>query len=184
MTKFFALVVLVVSCTSTSDFETSVEIQEAKKKKDAAVDSPPPVDAPAEGEPGWVSCYTSGNPNAACNLSVNPIGCCFDGFVAPNNGSCIETTCQGSSLQCDGDEDCASGEKCWAVTTQSPSGNLRTNATCEASTPPTPPTPGGGPYHLCHVGDGTCDAGQNCVAADPTAGLYQFSPKIHVCYPF
>lgn len=177
------MMVLMILASCVDDrTPTSVVESEAKRKRDAGVDAPPPPDAPAQGTPGWVSCFTSGNPEAACNLSTSPGYCCFDNFVAPNNGSCIETSCSQSTLACDQDADCLSGEKCWAAQYRHADDSLFIAGAC-ATAPPTEVQ--AGPWHLCRPDDGTCEAGQTCVQAEAApANLYAFSPKIYVCHPF
>lgn len=161
-----------VACADNSADTTAVE-SAARPKKDAGADAAPLPDVPAPGTAGWVSCYTTGNPEAACDLSVPPGYCCFSNNYGPGLGSCIETTCATSKLSCDGDNDCAAGTKCWAYL----QAVNHVEGACMISPPENPPA---GPWHLCYPDDGSCDAGQTCVQAR-SVGINEFSPMIYVC---
>lgn len=195
--KTVAVMVLmtVVACVN-SDQTSTDSIESHGKRRDAAIDSPPPpppVDAPAPGASGWVSCYSTGNPNKSCSLATGSF-CCFDNYTSSHNGWCTgapaPTVCTENTLFCDTDNDCASGQKCWARQYQDPpppppegeeggGGNLHITASCENS-PPSPVQ--AGPWHLCYPGDGTCAAGQACVQA-AQAQVHGLPSKIYVCSP-
>lgn len=180
-----ALFCIFMSCSTTGDDATS-SVESYGRKKDAGVDAPPPVDAPAQGTAGWVSCYSSGAPNAACNLTSNI--CCFDSYVSPNNGFCA-TSClpDRGRLHCDGDNDCPTAEQCigyaYHTCEEFPCDAIIINSQCSGQ--PEPGIINAGPWHFCQPGDGTCAAGQDCVLAEGSqAQLYGYSPKMYVCYPF
>src|SRR5262245_49579762 len=112
MKKLILGLLAITACSIDVD---TAQTEQQGKRRDAAV--PPPIaDAPAPGTAGWASCYTSGNPNAACNLAQQ--FCCFDEIDSPNNGWCVnnatppEATCTHSWNFCDGAEDCPTGSRC------------------------------------------------------------------------
>src|SRR5262245_25224730 len=81
---------------------------ELRRRKDAGT-SPTSPDAPATSEGGSVSCYTEGAPTNACTL---PVHCCFSNYSALHNGWCTTDACTWGTIECDGPEDCASGQQC------------------------------------------------------------------------
>lgn len=168
---WFAIIAMGCACAAPGSEPDPLD----KRRVDAAVEPPAP-DAPPAGAAGWVTCYTSGNPAVACDLSTSY--CCFDNFWVPNNGECIArtSTCVKSPLACDSDADCAAGEQCWGESFRDASDALRLDGRCTAT-----PTS----WHLCQPGDGTCAAGQDCVQAEGSrAQLYGYAPTVYVCDPF
>lgn len=192
MVKTLVTMVLLLGCAERGGGEPQESaVESAGKRRDAAIDSPPPVDAAPGGAAGYVSCLGSG-PAGACVLASRY--CCFDIFAPPNNGECLlngASCLMGGDLHCDTDADCSAGNKCWAYEFNDPdlddagsAGNLHVTGLCRSTPPVGEPRQVAGPWHLCYPGDGTCNAGQTCVQADPTAALYAFSTKIYVCSPF
>jgi hypothetical protein len=177
MRKMF-LILMIAAC-STDDLG---QTEQEGRKRDAAVDSPPPTDAPAPGTAGWASCYTSGNPSAACNLAQQ--FCCFDEIQAPNNGWCVnnasppETTCTRSWNFCDGNEDCASGARCNLHQMEAPlyPPAMIYSITCASSW-------AAGDLQMCHgTGDTSCPSGTSCVLGEGSqAQLYGLPPNLYVC---
>src|SRR5574342_253038 len=173
-----AVLLVVCACAAVAAPSTSTAESYARRPKDAAVDSPPAADAPTSGAAGWASCYTSGSPDAACNLSSQ--FCCFNELDSPNNGWCTNwgSQCLRSWNFCDGNEDCPTGTLCTGHIQPATfyEGNIFA-IECRASL-------GAGDRQLCHPGDGTCPAGSACVLGESSAvGWYGLSPKIYVCDP-
>jgi hypothetical protein len=73
--------------------------------------TPPSTDAGASSSlpGGTVSCYREGAPDAFCTL---PTRCCFTNYSAQHNGSCTSSSCAWGTIECDGPEDCAEGQRC------------------------------------------------------------------------
>ena len=165
-----------------SDARTSPPA-DAHGRPDAAADaSPLPIDAsgsPARdasagsdasaadggaGVPGGtVACYTTSNPGAACTL---PVHCCFTDYSSAHDGACATTACDWGTIDCDGPEDCASGQHCCANVIQDPdTGILGYTLACQSA------ACGAAPMHqeLCHPTSspgGTCSgSGRSCVSA-------------------
>lgn len=171
-----SVLVLFAACTTTEDQATSQTEQSVVRKRDAAVPPPPPADAPAPGTAGWVSCFTSGNPNAACNLAVNY--CCFNAQVAGNDGSCT-TSCPHSEEHCDGPEDCSSGQTCFGSLW-----NDGMNHWMLACSTTAPSSVGINPVLMTEI---MCHTNAQCPAAKPTctpsdtAANYDLAANISVC---
>jgi hypothetical protein len=60
---------------------------------------------------GVISCFTEGNPGATC---TQPAHCCFSNYSSQHDGACSQATCQWGTMECDGPEDCGSGQHCCA----------------------------------------------------------------------
>src|ERR1043165_1067864 len=58
---------------------------------------------------GTVSCYSEYAPSATCTL---PSHCCFSNYSAEHAGSCDTAACTWGTIDCDGPEDCAIGQRC------------------------------------------------------------------------
>lgn len=178
MTKIFAVAMVMfcsMACTTTEDQATSQTEQSVVRRRDAAV-PPPPADAPAPGTAGWASCFTSGNPLAACNLAVS--FCCFDAAAAGNNGFCT-TSCPKSEEHCDGLEDCSSGQTCFGSLW-----NDDMNHWMLACSAAAPTTVGIYPVLMTEI---ICHTNAQCPAAKPTctpsdtAANYDLAANISVC---
>ena len=140
---------------------------EARRRKDASVTAT--VDA-ARAEPadpaGSVSCYSEGAPEATCTL---PVHCCFSNYSAEHDGYCTASECAWGTIDCDGPEDCAAGERCCA--TARPYGGWRLGCQVDAYGEP----PGG--EELCHD-RADCSAG-TCSGAYGVA--YDLPRTLSVC---
>lgn len=111
------------------------------------------------GTAGSVSCYSEGNPSAACTL---PTHCCFTNYSAQHNGSCTSSSCTWGTINCDGPEDCGAGQRCCAHAIEDPNdGVVGYTLACQQN------ACGAAPLNeeLCHpttMATGTCSAG-SCV---------------------
>jgi hypothetical protein len=158
-----AAALAVAACASDSDAPDS----EARKHP-----PPPTVDAAAAADAapvdlaGSVSCYTEGAPATTCTL---PVHCCFTNYSAQHNGTCTTQSCAWGTIDCDGPEDCASGEHCCA--TSLPYGGWR--LACQSAACGTPPTS----EELCHD-TSTCTHG-SCVSAYGV--VYDLPHTLSVC---
>ena len=112
---------------------------------------------------GIVACYTSGAPDAVCTL---PVHCCFTNYSSAHDGACSTAACTWGTIDCDGPEDCPSGQRCCAHVIEDPdSGITGYKLACQsAACGPAPAN-----QELCHPTSspaGTCsDSGRTCVPA-------------------
>lgn len=140
---------------------------------DAAADSSPMIDAAGghdasvggdAGAPGGVvACYTTGNPGAVCTL---PVHCCFTNYSSAHDGACSTGACTWGTIDCDGPEDCPTGQRCCAHVIEDPdSGITGYTLTCQSTA--CGPAPAN--QELCHPTSspaGTCSgSGRTCVSA-------------------
>lgn len=109
------------------------------------------------GTPGLVSCYSEGSPEATCTL---PVHCCFTNYSSQHNGNCSTETCTYGTIECDGPEDCASGQYCCAHAL-----SFGYKLACQDSA--CGPAPAN--QELCHPTSsslaGTCSSAAACVTA-------------------
>jgi hypothetical protein len=192
--SFLAIIVLALGACSTSQGSSILDEsgdQDAgvasdddpasasrKHPVDAAV--PPPSDAqtaPDAGgggtgggggsggnpsSPGVVSCYLEGYPGSTC---AQPSHCCFSNYSAQHDGECSTSACSWGTIDCDGPEDCASGQHCCAHAIVDPDYGLTGyKLGCQAS------ACGAAPINqeLCHPTSSaapTCSNGRTCVPA-------------------
>lgn len=181
MTLFVVLVtcVCVVGCA----VDSSSQVEQYGKKRDAAIDSPPPVDAPAVGAPGWASCWTSSAPLTQCHLAEK--FCCFDEVNSPNWGTCntnatpFQNNCLRSWNACDGNEDCVAGSRCNEHLMEAPfyPPALIFAISCESSW-------ASGDHQMCHgPGDSSCPSGTTCTLGESsTVGYFGMPPNMYVCW--
>ena len=114
------------------------------------------------GTPGIVSCYTEGFPSTSCSL---PTHCCFSNYSAQHDGECTSSACTWGTMDCDGPEDCATGQHCCSHALIDPDyGMLGYKLSCQAS------ACGAAPINqeLCHPASSavsTCSTGGTCVPA-------------------
>jgi hypothetical protein len=165
-----ALVLAVAACGSSPDRTLPAlaadggnpDPDAATSGDDAAVadaDHGTGIDA---GVPGSVTCYSEFAPTATCTL---PIHCCFNNYSAQHAGSCDTLPCISGTIDCDGPEDCASGQRCCAhAIIDSEAGITGYMLACQAS------ACGAAPENeeLCHPTSsaaGTCASGSACVSA-------------------
>lgn len=135
-------------------------------------------DAGGSGGSGIVSCYSEGNPGAMCTL---PTRCCFNNYSAQHNGACSTDACTWGTIECDGPEDCASGQHCCAhaiVTLDS--GVSGYQLACQASACGIAPAN----QELCHPtaasAAGTCSSPDSrCVTAFGNDS--DLPPSLHIC---
>ena len=157
-------------------------VDAALPHRDAAADaaSPPPDagggsggDAGVHGE---VSCYTASRPTTTCTL---PTHCCFSNYSWQHDGSCGSSSCSWGTIDCDGPEDCASGQRCCAHVIIDPEdGILGYKLACQtAACGPAPAN-----EELCHPtasAAGTCSNGGACIS---TFGNYNDLPRsLYIC---
>ena len=146
-----------------------------------ALDAGISPDAPGGGDPapqGSVSCYSDFSPAATCTL---PSHCCFTNYNAQHAGSCESQTqsCGWGTIDCDGPEDCATGQSCCAHVIIDPvEGITGYRLACQAS------ACGAAPAHreLCHPGRsaaGTCSSGNRCASASEHA--FDLPRTLFVC---
>lgn len=108
---------------------------------------------------GTVSCYRESSPGAVCTL---PAHCCFTNYGATHNGYCDTGTCAWGTIDCDGPEDCASGERCCArAILDSEGSTVGYHMSCSSSACGAPPFGD----ELCHPNGQACANGGTCVTA-------------------
>jgi len=111
------------------------------------------------GAAGDVTCYTDGNPGQSCAL---PVHCCFSNYSSQHDGYCTSSTCAYGTIDCDGPEDCATGQHCCSHARFSSDGSLSGySMACQASACGAAPAN----YELCHRGGAACSNGGTCVTA-------------------
>jgi hypothetical protein len=114
------------------------------------------------GVPGVVSCYTEGYPSTSC---AAPSHCCFGNYSAQHDGECSTGSCSWGTIDCDGPEDCATGQHCCAhAIIDQDYGLTGYKLACQAA------ACGVAPVHqeLCHPASSaaaTCSNGGTCVPA-------------------
>jgi hypothetical protein len=167
----------------TDDDPGDTEEAARHPRHDAGVDAatPPPADAatphpdaaPLDGGgstgggtvgAGTVSCYTEGYPSTTCALSS--AHCCFTNYSAQHDGECTASACSWGTIDCDGPEDCATGQHCCAhAVIDADYGLTGYKLGCQAS------ACGAAPINqeLCHptstTSKATCSNGGTCVSA-------------------
>lgn len=149
-----AAIVSVCALAACSQGEDGTTIERRHPRTDAAV-----VQADAPSATGTVTCYTEGDPAQSCGL---PVHCCFSSYSSQHDGYCTTSTCAYGTIDCDGPEDCASGEHCCSHALFSTDGSLSGYAIgCQASACGAAPRN----YELCHSGGSACSNGGSCVTA-------------------
>ncbi|HEY5923261.1 MAG TPA: hypothetical protein VIV11_16390 [Kofleriaceae bacterium] len=118
---------------------------ERRKPKNPIVVENPPVE-------GVVSCYAQSAPSASCTL---PTRCCFSSESLHHDGACSTSSCSWGTIDCDGPEDCASGQYCCATYT---AGGVR--LACQTGSCAAPPYGD----ELCHE-PSICRDGRWCITA-------------------
>jgi hypothetical protein len=112
---------------------------------------------------GVVSCYSAYAPSATCAL---PTHCCFTNYSAEHAGSCATAACTWGTIDCDGPEDCATGQRCCAHVIIDPDDGI-TGYKLACQTDACGAAPAN--VELCHGGStaaGTCDGDRACVSAE------------------
>jgi hypothetical protein len=151
--------------------------QSRKHPADARTPPPPPVDGRSTdaqptpdagggggspGVPGVVSCYLEGYPSTTCSA---PTHCCFSNYSAQHDGECSTSSCAFGTIDCDGPEDCASGQHCCSHAIIDPDYGLTGyKLACQAAACGAAPID----QELCHPTSstsGTCPSGKTCVTA-------------------
>jgi hypothetical protein len=119
-------------------------------------------DAGQVASPGIVSCYAASDPEATCTL---PTHCCFTNYGVQRNGECMTSACTWGTIECDGPEDCATGQRCCAHAIVDPeNGTVGYALACQSSVCGAAPAN----QELCHPTSGaagTCSSGGACVSA-------------------
>jgi hypothetical protein len=180
------------ACTApTSGTDDSTELDAGVEIDNVArVRRPPPPDAsrPVDARPmdsggggggggdpslpGIVSCYTSGNPSATCTL---PTQCCFGNYTAQHDGECSTSACVWGTIDCDGPEDCASGQHCCASVIIDPDwGILGYKLACQSTACGAAPAN----QEMCHE-TSTCGAARTCVST--VGNDSDLPPSLHIC---
>lgn len=163
---------IVVDADPTLDAELEKGRWPPKPRPDAGhpdAPTPPPVDSGTgggggAGVPGVVSCYLSGNPDATC---AKPEHCCFSNYSSQHNGECSSQQCGWGTIDCDGPEDCATGQHCCAHVLVDPEwGITGYKVACQASACGAAPSN----EELCHPvssasGVPACPSARNCLSA-------------------
>jgi hypothetical protein len=149
----------------------------------------PPADAsPVDGGPtggggggdptkaGIISCYTEGNPGATCAL---PTQCCFGNYTAQHDGECSASACVWGTIDCDGPEDCGSGQHCCAHVIIDPDwGILGYKLACQSTACGAAPAN----QEMCQpttTAAGTCGSGRTCVTTSGNDS--DLPPSLHIC---
>jgi len=179
-----ALVIALVSCAPqgepSDDPSSSIDDNDRghhrPPPKDAREPDAPPADSGTTGgggggstgggdatTAGIVSCYLGGFPNTTC---ARPQHCCFSNFTSQHDGECSSTTCAWGTIDCDGPEDCATGQHCCAHVQQDPVwGITGYKIACQATACGAAPAA----EELCHPSttsaSGTCSPGKSCLSA-------------------
>jgi hypothetical protein len=150
-------------------------------------------------DPGVYSCYS---PSACAQTCSAPQNCCFTVSYGVEFGSCSSTPCvqQGSAIgaeNCDGPEDCPSGQLCCAVEVWDPYFGIISNTiACQAG--PCSATSTTVAYELCHPNGTPCsNPEQSCIIANapssstngcpagegaPTVGDRDMPLNLYVCH--
>ncbi|HEX8110724.1 MAG TPA: hypothetical protein VF516_23495 [Kofleriaceae bacterium] len=127
---------------------------------------------------GVISCYTEGNPGATCTL---PTHCCFSRYSSQHDGACATSACDYGTIECDGPEDCASGQHCCAHAIVDPqAGLIGYQLACQASACGAAPAN----QEMCHPttasAAGTCSSPTSrCVTAFGNDN--DLPPSLHIC---
>jgi len=151
----FVSVCALAACSQSEDGTT---LDRKRPRPDAPMTS---VDAASStgGAAGDVTCYTDGNPGQSCAL---PVHCCFSNYSSQHDGYCTSSTCAYGTIDCDGPEDCATGQHCCSHARFSSDGSLSGySMACQASACGAAPAN----YELCHRGGAACSNGGTCVTA-------------------
>lgn len=169
---------LMMACALNTETE-----EQYGKRRDAAIDSPPPADAPSPGTAGWVSCYTSGAPSAACNLASQ--FCCWNEIDSPNNGACQNwgTTCLRSWEWCDGNNDCPTEAPVCSARIVEAQYYVGTVFSVECRAALGTGYNGIPDRQMCSgPGDGSCPTGTTCVLGEGSQVMwYGMPPNMYVC---
>ena len=149
--------VLLLCALATCTSEDSAVVDRHKAHIDAGVTV---VDAtPPTGGVGAVTCYAQANPTTTC---AQPEHCCFSNYSAQHDGACTTASCAYGTIDCDGPEDCATGERCCSHALVDPNEGLVGYAVaCQASACGAAPLD----YELCHPDGPACPNGSHCVTA-------------------
>jgi hypothetical protein len=149
----------------------------AALKRDAAVDAPLSMDAYAGANS--IACPKASNAAWTCHLP--PDHCCVGGYGTPVVGQCTSALCTAHQLDCDGPEDCTSGQKCWSYRYHDPA-PLETahwHLMCSATAP-------GGEldWVVCHLNaDCASVPGTTCKPVQsPSVGAYDLPIPYNVCH--
>jgi len=133
-------------------------------------------DSAPGGGGGVVSCYSPFAPGATCAL---PTHCCFTNYSAEHAGSCDTAACTWGTIDCDGPEDCANGQRCCAhVIIDTDNGITGYKLACQTDACGAAPAN----VELCHGGStaaGTCDGGRACVSA--ASYYYDLPGTLSIC---
>lgn len=126
----------------------------------ASLDAVVHVDAGSHdaGTPNQVTCYTEGNPAQSCQL---PTHCCFTNYSSQHDGACSSGACAYGTIECDGPEDCGSGQHCCSHLMRDENGMASYVIGCQATACGAAPAN----YELCHDGGPACSNGGSCVTA-------------------
>ena len=133
---------------------------------------------PSGDEPGSgvVSCYSAFAPTAMCAL---PTHCCFTNYGADHAGNCETAACSWGTIDCDGPEDCASGQRCCAhAIIDADNGITGYKLGCQTDACGAAPAN----VELCHGGSQaatTCAGGKACVSA--ASYYYDLPGTLSIC---
>jgi len=150
----FVSVCALAACSQSEDGTT---LDRRHPRPDATVVTT--ADAASTSTAGDVSCYTEGNPAQSCAL---PVHCCFSNYSSQHDGFCTTSACAYGTIDCDGPEDCATGQHCCSHARFSSDGSLSGySLACQANACGAAPAS----YELCHRGGAACSNGGTCVTA-------------------
>jgi hypothetical protein len=155
---------------------------DASTTPDAASDATPADTGGGGGGSGGggssiVSCYTVSTPSATCSL---PVHCCFANYSTQHDGICDTGLCSWGTIDCDGPEDCPSGQRCCSHVLVDPElGITGHKLSCQTNACGAAPAN----RELCHPTSsvrGTCSSTTAaCVTA--LGNDSDLPPSLHVC---
>jgi hypothetical protein len=126
---------------------------------------------------GVISCFTEGSPGATC---AQPAHCCFGNYSSQHDGACSAAACSYGTMECDGPEDCGSGQYCCAHAIISEDrGLVGYQVACQASACGPAPVN----EEMCHPTAspaGTCSSPTSqCVTTSDHD--FDLAPNLHIC---
>lgn len=135
-----------------------------------------PIDSGVVVVGGTVSCYSALAPDTTCAL---PTHCCFTNYSVDHAGTCDTAVCTWGTIECDGPEDCATGQRCCAHAIIDPDeGITGYKLACQADVCGAAPAN----VELCHGGAtaaDTCGGGRACVSAADQ--YYELPRTLSIC---
>jgi len=180
------LVTMLVACSNDpealppddqdQDQDQDLPAGTAALKRDASVDAPLLTDAYAGANSiacpkATTSAWTCHNP---------PDHCCINGYGTPVVGQCTPSLCTVHQLDCDGPEDCPSGQECWSYRYHDPEPLETAHWHLMCSTT----APGGElDWMVCHSNTDCTVPGTTCKPVhEASVGAYDLPAVYNVCH--